>query len=86
MEGLAFEAPKLTQDEMTLYLQVCHETLAWLFLSPQNFTSELYGNNVPSFNITLLPPQRSCRKVMFSRVSVFHSVEGGSHVTITHDA
>ena len=30
--------------------------------------------------------QRSCGKVMFSVVSVHHSVQGGSYVTITHDA
>ena len=40
-------------------------------------------------NITfLLPPANRVAKVMFSVVSVRHSVygEGGSHVTITHDA
>ena len=29
--------------------------------------------------------QRSCRKVIFSHVSVCHSVHRGPHVSITHD-
>ena len=33
----------------------------------------------------IIARKRICRKVMFSHVSVCHSVQGGPHTTITYD-
>ena len=47
-------------------------------------TSNKTKNSIKKAVVTA--KQRSCGKVMFSVMSIYHSVQGGFHVTITHDA